>query len=100
MWNRKKSTIRTNMIHIETEIQKIHHRNKRVEQDKAWETSLFRKIIISLLTYGTIVLFFIAAELPRPYINAVVPTVGFILSTLSLSLFRYIWSRYIHKDHR
>jgi len=43
---------------FEKEIRKIQERNKKVDSDKAWETSLSRKIIIAILTYFVIVLFF------------------------------------------
>jgi hypothetical protein len=43
-----------------------------------------------LLTYALIVIFFYTAQLPKPRINAIVPTVWFILSTLSLWFFKKI----------
>ncbi len=85
------------MTNLEEEIEKIQERNKRVEIDKAWEISFFRKGIIAVLTYFVIVLFFVFARLPNPFVNAIVPTLGFILSTLSLSFFKQIWLKYIHK---
>ena len=41
---------------VEQEIQKIHERNKKVELDKAWETSRTRKISIAVLTYLVVVM--------------------------------------------
>ena len=79
------------------EIQNILERNKRVESDKAWETSFTRKLLIAIFTYIVIVLFFLAAGLPKPFINPIVPTVGFLLSTLTLPLFKNIWLKYIYK---
>lgn len=84
---------------LEIEISKIKERNKRVEADKAWETSLTRKILILIFTYVVIVLFFIFAGLPNPYKNAIVPSAAFFLSTLSLPLFKRIWMRYFYKKH-
>ncbi len=78
----------------EKRITAIEERNKKVELDKAWETSLSRKLIIAILTYATIVLFFIAANLPKPFINSIVPSIGFILSTLSLPYFKKMWIKY------
>lgn len=69
----------------------------KVELDKAWETSLSRKIIIAVLTYATIVLFFFVAQLPKPFINSIVPTAGFVLSTLSLPFFKRLWIKYVAK---
>lgn len=76
---------------LEDEVAEIKERNFRVEKDKKWETSLFRKILIAILTYVVVVLFFYFAELPRPFINAIVPTLGFVLSTLSISFIKKIW---------
>ena len=58
---------------IEKRISGIEKRNKKVELDKAWETSITRKIIIAILTYIVIVLFFEFAGLPKPFINSIVP---------------------------
>ena len=79
------------MDKIVKRIEAIEQRNKRVEMDKAWETSLGRKITIAILTYVTVVLFFLIAELPKPFLNSLVPTAGFVLSTLSLPFFKRMW---------
>jgi preprotein translocase subunit SecF len=76
---------------IKKDIEDIKERNKRVEMEKAWETSLFRKVIIALFTYIVIVIFLIFANFYRPFLNAIVPTIGFVLSTLSVSYFKKIW---------
>jgi len=76
---------------LEKEIKAIKERNKRVEADKAWETSTERKIIIAGITYFFIVILFYIFGLPNPIVNALVPTVGFVLSTMTLSLFKKIW---------
>ena len=78
---------------LEKEIGKIKARNKKVELDKAWETSWTRKIILFILTYIVIVIFFIMADLPKPFINSIVPAIAFVLSTLSLPLFKKMWIR-------
>ncbi|MBI1971072.1 hypothetical protein HYS47_04960 [Candidatus Woesearchaeota archaeon] len=82
---------------VRREIERIHARNQRVEADKAWETSWTRKIIIAVLTYFIVVLFFYAAGLPKPLINSIVPTIGFLLSTFSLSFFKKMWLEYCYK---
>ena len=83
---------------LEQEIQTIQQRNARVEVDKAWETSIFRKVSIALLTYIVVVLFFYIAGIGRPFINAIVPTTGFVLSTLSLSVLKRLWIE--HRDRQ
>jgi hypothetical protein len=76
---------------LEERVLKIEQRNQKVELDKAWETSRTRKVLIAVMTYITIVLFFHVAELPKPFVNSIVPTLGFVLSTLSLPYFKNIW---------
>jgi preprotein translocase subunit SecF len=78
---------------IKKDIQEIKERNSRVEVDKAWETSWTRKVLVLGLTYSVVVLFFFFAELPKPFINAIVPTLGFLLSTFSISFFKKLWIR-------
>lgn len=73
---------------LELEIEKIKKRNQKVELDKARETSLARKFTIALLTYIVIVIFFTIAQLGNPFINAIVPTIGFLLSTISFDIFK------------
>ena len=85
------------MDNIEKRISTIEQRNKRVELNKAWETSFSKKIIITILTYITIVLFLMVAKLPKPFINSIVPTTGFVLSTLSLPFFKKLWIKYRSK---
>ena len=81
-------------MELKEEIEQIKDRNFRVETDKAWETSLSRKIIIAILTYFVIVVFFFTTKLPKPWINSIVPSLAFILSTLSLPLFKKLWIKF------
>lgn len=76
---------------IKKDIEEIKERNKRVEKDKAWETSAIRKVLVAVLTYIVVVIFFTFAKLPKPFINAIVPTLGFLLSTLSISFAKKLW---------
>jgi len=76
---------------IEKEIRTIKERNRRVELDKAWETSWIRKIIIFILTYLIIVIFMYFSRLPNPFVNAIVPALAFVLSNLTLSFFKNFW---------
>jgi len=82
---------------MKEDIEKIKERNKRVEANKAWEVSITRKIIIALMTYIIIVIFLWSINAPRPWLNAIVPVVGFILSTLTLPLFKKFWLNNIYK---
>lgn len=76
---------------MKDKIKKIQERNKKVEIDKAWETSKTRRAIISCMTYIIVVLFLYMINAPNPWLSALVPTLGFILSTLTLPFFKRIW---------
>lgn len=76
---------------LEEKIEKIEKRNKRVESDKAWETSLLRKILIIILTYFFAVLYLKIADTTNPFLGAVVPCVGFFLSTQTLNIIKKWW---------
>ena len=79
---------------MEGEILKIKERNKRVELDKAWETSLIRKLCICILTYIVVVVYsIIINKTSSVWLSSLVPVIGFTLSTLSLKLVRNIWEK-------
>lgn len=83
---------------IEERVKKIENRNANVELDKAWETSWTRKILLAIFTYLAIALYLkFVAGLENPWINAIVPAIGFLLSTLTLPYFKTFWSKYIYK---
>ncbi len=77
---------------LEKEIKKIQERNKRVELDKAWETSWTRRICIMILTYIVVIIYsYVIKEFDNIFLSSLVPVIGFTLSTLSLKLVRKIW---------
>lgn len=76
---------------LEERINKIEKRNKTVEADKAWETSTLRKILIIIMTYIFAVLYLTIADTTNPYLGAVVPCVGFFLSTQTIKIIKTSW---------
>jgi len=76
---------------IEKRIASIEARNKKVEQDKAWETSLLRKCIVFMITCAFSYSFLHLINDPNAFGNAILASVGFMLSTLTLSLFKNWW---------
>ncbi len=79
---------------LENEILKIKERNKKVELDKAWETSLTRKICICVLTYIVVIIYsLLINKISNIFLSSLVPVIGFTLSTLSLKLVRNIWEK-------
>jgi len=87
----------TNITELEKDIIEIKERNRRVESDKAWETSWTRRALIFVFTYMVFMIFFVVAHLPKPFVNSLVPAIAFVLSTLSISFLKRIWLKYIYK---
>lgn len=82
---------------LEKKISAIERRNERVEADKAWETSTFRILSITAMTYVIASIVMWQIDVPRPYLNALIPTIGFYLSTQSLPAIKHWW---ISKQHK
>lgn len=82
------------MKELEQRIAKIEKRNKRVEADKAWETSWTRRICIMVLTYLIVVVYsYIVRECDNILFSSLVPVLGFLLSTLSVKAVRRLWEK-------
>lgn len=73
------------------EIQEIKERNRRVELDKAWETSIARRGTIALITYGVATMWLYIIGNEKPLLNALVPFGGYIFSTWSLPVIKKWW---------
>lgn len=84
---------------LEKRLEKIEERNRRVEIDKAWEVSWFRRILLMIFTYLAIGLYMNAIEISDPWLNAIIPSIGFLLSTLSLPFFKKLWIDFHHKSN-
>lgn len=78
---------------IEERLQKIEDRNKKVETDKAWETSWTRRGLLILFTYLSIAIYLWIIKIENPLLNAIVPAVAFMISTLSMPFFKRLWLR-------
>jgi len=76
---------------LEKDIEEINIRNKRVETDKAWETSLTRKIFIAISTYLLIFLFMVMLGIDKPFISSLIPAVAYLISTASLEKIKSNW---------
>jgi hypothetical protein len=79
------------MEDLEQRIKQIEDRNSRVESDKDWEKSWTRRILLIIFTYLAIGLYLNAIEVDRPWINAIVPAIGFMISTLTMPYFKSRW---------
>ena len=85
-----------NIQRLEKEVNKINKRNKSVESDKAWETSLTRKLLLIIFTYLAIGIYLQVINISKPWLNAIVPAVAFMLSTLTMPWFKKRWLKEKH----
>jgi hypothetical protein len=81
------------MSDLEKRVSAIEERNSRVELDKQWETSGTRRTFLVILTYLVIAGYLMAIHKDKPFINALVPAMGFFLSTLVLHQVRNLWEK-------
>ena len=81
------------MNYLQQRLEAIEKRNIRVEADKAWEVSWTRRISIAVLTYVVVVAYLYTISNDKPFINGLVPVVGYLLSTLVLKTIRGLWQK-------
>ena len=78
---------------LEKRLTAIEKRNHRVERDKAWETSKARIFTITAITYALAALLLHIIQVENHLTGALVPTLGYFLSTQSLPIVREIWEK-------
>ena len=83
------------MESLEQRVAKIEERNATVELDKMWEISWARRCIIAVFTYLAIGIFLTIINVDEPWLAAVVPAIGFTLSTLTMRFFKNMWIRIV-----
>ena len=86
-----------NYMDIEKEINSIKERNQKVETDKAWEVSKFRVASIAVMTYIIIAVVFYMIGVRNFLVSALIPTVGYYLSTQSLPFIKRWWVNGMYK---
>ena len=81
---------------FEKRLKNIEDRNKRVEIDKNWETSITRRGLLTLFTYLAIGVYLRSVNIEKPWLNAIVPAVAFMLSTLTMPFFKKVWVKHFN----
>jgi len=79
------------MSNLEERLEALETRNRRVDLDKTWERSLYRRVLILVITYILLGIYMSFLGVRLPWLNAVVPTTGFLLSTLTLNWAKNRW---------
>lgn len=76
---------------IREDVETIKLRNKRVEADKAWETSKTRNTFIALTSFVIIYIVMRQVNADHPFTNAVVSAAIYLLSTASYGIIKQWW---------
>lgn len=76
---------------LSVEVEKIKERNRKVEADKAWETSKTRIIFISSLTFALLYLFLRFSNQSLALLKALVATALYWVSTESYGMLKKWW---------
>jgi glucose uptake protein GlcU len=83
------------LLELKSRISQIEKRNQKVENDKNWETSKIRILLICFITYIVAFTYMKISNLSSIYYSALVPVIGFYLSSLSIPLAKKIWIKII-----
>ena len=79
------------MENLEQRVKNIEERNKRVEADKAWETSITRTLFIAISTYLLILIFMLLIKDEHAFLNALVASLGYLISSTSYGVLKKRW---------
>jgi hypothetical protein len=82
---------------LEKDVIELKKRHKRVEADKARETSISRRIVLIIFTYLAIGIYLSVIGVDQAWLHAIVPAFAFMLSTLTLPYFKKLWIGKIYK---
>ncbi|HSK00936.1 MAG TPA: hypothetical protein VK932_06835 [Kofleriaceae bacterium] len=78
---------------VRRDVLEIQQRNARVEQDKAWETSWTRRLVIAVAIWAGAWPWLASLGAEHAERHAVVPSVAYLVSTLSLPIVKRWWMR-------
>lgn len=76
---------------LANKVETIEERNFRVEIDKEWETSITRRCLIASGTYLILGFYLSFWGIQDSWLHALVPTGGYLISTLSLLYAKKLW---------
>ncbi|MDP4000786.1 MAG: hypothetical protein Q8P83_00920 [bacterium] len=86
-------------MNIENEIEQLKDRNRRVEADKAWETSSFRIGLLTLVTFVVAAIVLSVMKVERVFITALVTAIAYFLSVQTLPAVKRWWIKKYQIKH-
>jgi len=72
-------------------VEAIEARNSKVELDKKWETGILRKVFLLVVTYVLLGVYMTFIGVNKSWLNAIIPSLGFLISTLTLGWVKTLW---------
>lgn len=84
-------------MELSERVSALEARNQKVEANKAWEVSWTRRWFIMLVTYLVAVAWLTVIHESNLWLKAVVPVVGFLLSTLTIGPLKRLWVKSVYK---
>jgi len=88
--------IKMELERLEKEIEEIKSRNKRVELDKAWETSWTRKICICILTYIVVIIYsYVVRNYDNILLSSLVPVIRIYIINIIIKIYKKIMGKNI-----
>ena len=84
----------------EEEINRLQRRNRSVEVDKAWEISIFRVLLITLITYGIALVFLLIIEQEDAHLVGLVPAGGYLLSVQTFPFIKRWWIKNVYNKRK
>lgn len=76
---------------LQQAVAELKQRNERKDFEKRWEVGPARTLLIIALTYGCLFCYMWLVNMEAALLSAVVPTVGYALSTLAFPGARDRW---------
>lgn len=87
------SQLKQEVIALKEEVENIKSRNKRVEGDKAWETSKTRTAFISAITFCLVYAFMVFGNTNSPFLNSLIAVAAYWISTETYGALKSWWLR-------
>lgn len=76
---------------LKREVETIKERNRRVEADKAWETSKTRTTFVAISSFILIYIVMHLVNADHPFTNALISAVAYLLSTSTYGILKSWW---------
>jgi len=90
----KQGEVEARVLTLEEQVQKLNLMQKYDELKSKWDRSLVRIIYVSTTTYLFVAVFMFILEVDNYLVNALIPSLGYILSTQTLPSIKKAWVRY------